>query len=77
MACIVVATGTDYEVYSAETQFINVLLGPATVALAVPLVRSARRAVAGSSAIARTARGDAGNVMRCSARTDWDDEQHA
>lgn len=42
VASIVVATGTDYEVYSAETQFISVLLGPATVAFAVPLARSAR-----------------------------------
>ena len=35
-------TGTDYRVYFAATQLINFLLGPATVALAVPLLRSAR-----------------------------------
>lgn len=42
VASIVVLTGTDYRVYFAATQFINFLLGPATVALAVPLARSAR-----------------------------------
>ncbi|WP_456654471.1 LrgB family protein [Bradyrhizobium sp. JR3.5] len=42
VACTVVMTGTDYRVYFAATQPINFLLGPATVALAVPLARSAR-----------------------------------
>lgn len=42
VASIVVMTGTDYRVYFAATQLINLLLGPATVALAVPLARSAR-----------------------------------
>ncbi|MET3905749.1 putative effector of murein hydrolase [Bradyrhizobium sp. S3.3.6] len=42
MASVVVMTGTDYRVYFAATQLINFLLGPATVALAVPLARSAR-----------------------------------
>jgi putative effector of murein hydrolase len=42
VASIILATGTDYRVYFAATQFINFLLGPATVALAVPLARSAR-----------------------------------
>ena len=42
MASIVVVTRTDYRVYFAATQFINFLLGPATVALAIPLARSAR-----------------------------------
>jgi len=42
VACTVVMTGTDYRVYFAATQPINFLLGPATVALAVPLARSVR-----------------------------------
>ena len=42
VASILVATGTDCRVYFAATQFINFLLGPATVALAIPLARSAR-----------------------------------
>jgi putative effector of murein hydrolase len=42
VASTVVMTGTDYRVYFAATQPINFLLGPATVALAVPLARSAR-----------------------------------
>lgn len=42
VASIVVVTRTDYRVYFAATQFINFLLGPATVALAIPLARSAR-----------------------------------
>lgn len=37
------ATGTDYETYFRGAQFVNFLLGPATVALALPLVREARR----------------------------------
>lgn len=41
------ATGTPYQTYFAGAQFVHVLLGPATVALAVPLYRnfeSVRRA---------------------------------
>jgi len=40
VAAIVEATGTSYETYFAGTQFINFLLGSATVALAVPLARN-------------------------------------
>jgi putative effector of murein hydrolase len=40
VAAIVLATGTSYERYFAGAQFINFLLGPATVALAVPLARN-------------------------------------
>ncbi|WP_283808630.1 LrgB family protein [Bradyrhizobium centrolobii] len=36
VASIVVVTRTDFRVYFAATQFINFLLGPATVALAIP-----------------------------------------
>jgi putative effector of murein hydrolase len=39
---IVLATGTSYKAYFAGAQFINFLLGPATVALAIPLARNAR-----------------------------------
>jgi putative effector of murein hydrolase len=42
VASIVVVTRTDYRVYFAAARFINFLLGPATVALAIPLARSAR-----------------------------------
>ncbi|HEY0145236.1 MAG: LrgB family protein [Methylovirgula sp.] len=37
---VVVATGTSYSTYFGGAQFINFLLGPATVALAVPLARN-------------------------------------
>lgn len=40
VAGLVVATGTPYADYFAGAQFVHVLLGPATVALAVPLWRS-------------------------------------
>lgn len=40
VAAIVLATRTSYERYVAGAQFINFLLGPATVALAVPLARN-------------------------------------
>jgi predicted murein hydrolase (TIGR00659 family) len=39
VATILLATGTDYSVYFAGAQFVHFLLGPATVALAVPLFR--------------------------------------
>ncbi|MBH0238325.1 LrgB family protein [Methylobrevis albus] len=39
VAALLVATGTPYATYFAGAQFIHFLLGPATVALAVPLVR--------------------------------------
>ncbi|MND46040.1 Inner membrane protein YohK [compost metagenome] len=37
MVVVLQATGTGYDTYYAGAQFINFLLGPATVALAVPL----------------------------------------
>jgi putative effector of murein hydrolase len=40
VAGIVLATGTPYASYFAGAQFIHFLLGPATVALAVPLARN-------------------------------------
>jgi predicted murein hydrolase (TIGR00659 family) len=39
VSIIVVATGTPFSGYFAGAQFVHFLLGPATVALAVPLVR--------------------------------------
>jgi putative effector of murein hydrolase len=40
LATPLLATGTPYETYFAGAQFIHFLLGPATVALAVPLARN-------------------------------------
>jgi putative effector of murein hydrolase len=40
IAGVVLMTGTPYTTYFAGAQFINFLLGPATVALAVPLARN-------------------------------------
>ncbi len=39
VAALLLATGTDYPTYFAGAQFVHFLLGPATVALAVPLIR--------------------------------------
>jgi putative effector of murein hydrolase len=39
---VVLATRTSYKSYFAGAQFINFLLGPATIALAIPLARNAR-----------------------------------
>lgn len=39
IAGLLVLTGTDYRTYFDGAQFVHFLLGPATVALAVPLVR--------------------------------------
>jgi len=40
VAAVVVATRTSYQTYFGGAQFINFLLGPATIALAVPLAKS-------------------------------------
>lgn len=40
VGAVLLATGTPYATYFAGAQFINFLLGPATVALAVPLARN-------------------------------------
>lgn len=39
VGAVLIASGTDYRTYFEGAQFIHVLLGPATVALAVPIVR--------------------------------------
>ena len=43
VAAVVLATRTSYATYFSGAQFINFLLGPATVALAVPLARNIRQ----------------------------------
>jgi predicted murein hydrolase (TIGR00659 family) len=40
VAALLLATGTDYKTYFDGAQFVHFLLGPATVALAVPLYRN-------------------------------------
>ena len=66
LLAVLLATGTPYEDFFEGAQFVHFLLGPATVALAVPLQRELRRAralavpltvalVAGSTAAAVTA----------------------
>ncbi len=40
LVALLAATGTDYAVYFDGAQFVHFLLGPATVALAVPLYRN-------------------------------------
>jgi len=39
LGAVLIATGTSYETYFEGAQFVHVLLGPATVALAIPIVR--------------------------------------
>ncbi len=43
---VLLATGTSYQVYFDGAQFVHFLLGPATVALAVPLWRNRARVLA-------------------------------
>jgi putative effector of murein hydrolase len=43
LVVILGATGTDYQTYFAGAQFVHFMLGPATVALAVPLYRNLGR----------------------------------
>jgi putative effector of murein hydrolase len=40
VAAMVLATGTSYQTYFTGAQFINFLLGPATVALGIPLAKN-------------------------------------
>ena len=40
VSSVVLATGTPYQTYFAGAQFINFLLGPATIALAIPLAKN-------------------------------------
>lgn len=42
IAAVLIATGTPYATYFEGAQFVHFLLGPATVALAVPLYRARR-----------------------------------
>ena len=43
MAALLKVTGTAYQTYSSQVEFVTLLLGPATVALAVPLARNLRQ----------------------------------
>lgn len=43
LVALLVATGTSYEAYFEGAQFVHFLLGPATVALAIPLYRQIDR----------------------------------
>jgi predicted murein hydrolase (TIGR00659 family) len=43
LVTLIVLTGTDYATYFAGAQFVHFLLGPATVALAIPLYSQFRR----------------------------------
>ena len=43
IAAVLLATGTPYETYFDGAQFVHFLLGPATVALAIPLYRQFER----------------------------------
>lgn len=40
VCAMLLATGTPYSTYFAEAQFVNFLLGPATIALAIPLAKN-------------------------------------
>ncbi|HET8730882.1 MAG TPA: LrgB family protein [Moraxellaceae bacterium] len=51
---VLLLTGTDYKVYFAGNQFLHFLLGPATVALAVPLYSALPRLLASFRPLAGT-----------------------
>jgi putative effector of murein hydrolase len=52
VSVVVLVTGTSYKIYFEGAQFINFLLGPATVALAIPLAKNAKLVRANLSSIA-------------------------
>ena len=43
IVCLLLATGTPYHVYFQGAQYVQFLLGPATVALAVPMYANLRQ----------------------------------
>jgi putative effector of murein hydrolase len=51
LACLLVATGTPYSAYFQGAQYVHFLLGPATVALAVPMHANLARLRASAGAI--------------------------
>jgi putative effector of murein hydrolase len=51
VGCVVLATDTSYKTYFEGAQFINFLLGPATIALAIPLARNVRLILANFSSV--------------------------
>ena len=52
IAVIVLAPGVEYKQYEAGAEFINFLLGPATIALALPLYKNREIIMAKAGAIA-------------------------
>ena len=52
IAVIVLAPGVEYKQYEAGAEFINFLLGPATIALALPLYKNRELIMAKAGAIA-------------------------
>ena len=52
LTIVLMTTGTDYKIYFQGAQFVHFLLGPATVALAIPLYRAYDRIRRSAAAIA-------------------------
>ena len=63
MGALLVATGAPYEKYFEGAQFVHFLLGPATVAIAVPLVR--HRALVMANLLPMAAALLAGAIVAC------------
>ena len=63
MGAILVATGAPYQTYFEGAQFVHFLLGPATVAIAVPLVR--HRALVMENLLPMCAALIAGAIVAC------------
>ncbi|MFO1135604.1 MAG: LrgB family protein [Rhodoblastus sp.] len=63
MGALLVATGAPYQQYFEGAQFVHFLLGPATVAIAVPLVR--HRALVIANLLPMAAALIAGSVVAC------------
>lgn len=54
VASVLLATGLPYEVYLEQVGLLTMLLGPATVALALPLLRNGKALVSAAPAVAAT-----------------------
>ncbi len=63
IGAIVMATGTDYAAYFEGAQFVHFLLGPATVALAIPLYEN--RAIVRRALLPMLAALVSGSVVAC------------
>lgn len=71
LVALLLATGTDYRAYFEGAQFVHFLLGPATVALAIPLYRHFQEVRRSALAIIVSIAGGALTAVVCATAIAW------